>query len=132
MKNGIVVGCGDCRVQVINASAGSIMGVDKIYHAPLFGPDGAWISPERVITQQGNVENINVLELKGKEVSAYALIGHTDCAGHSVSDDQHREDIMQAAQNLKTALGTNKPVYAIIAIRGQTDEDWTLELLGSY
>lgn len=63
---------------------------------------------------------------------AFSFIGHTQCAGHPVSDDEHREHTREGTRALKAELGTSQPVHAILAVRGETDEDWGLELLETF
>ncbi len=134
MTKGIINGCVDPRLHSVLPEAAQLMGVENAYIFRVPGPDGMWTlsdseqHPELGVEKNGNLAAIR--RLSGlAEISAYSMVGHTDCAGHPATDDEHREHTKVAARAMKLELGTEKPVYAILAVRGASDEEWDLEVL---
>ena len=107
------------------------MGVDGTYQFRIPGPDGIWTHTNFEVEKNGNLAGVRRL-MEIADISACSVVGHTDCAGHRVTDDEHRADTKKAAAEVKAALGIDKPVYAILAVRGDSDQDWHLEFLEKY
>lgn len=131
MKKGIVIGCVDPRLHNIFPKIAELMDVDAVYAHRIPGPDGILVKEEYQDERIGAVASVRRLASVA-DVQAYALVGHTNCAGHSASDDEHRADTIEAARRLKSEmqLEASIPVHAILAVRGETDADWTHEVLG--
>ena len=131
MKEGIVIGCVDCRLHGVLPTAAEIMGVDKVYMFRAVGPDGMWRDPSLAEEKIGTLAGVRRLS-SVKDIEAIAFVGHTACAGHPVSDEEHRQHVLEAAQALKDELKVEQPVLAVIAQKGETDADWSLEPLGTF
>ncbi len=108
-----------------------IVGVSAVYPLRVPGPDGIWSSDQFADEQVTDVKRIQRLTkaLGADDVKAYVFVGHTTCAGHPVSDEEHARDTVEGARRMKAALETEKPLFAILAKRGETDADWTFETL---
>ena len=150
MKKGIVVGCVDPRLHDVLPRAAEVMGVERVYMFRAAGPDGVWRDPSLAEEKKGTLAGVRRLSTLAP-IDAIAFVGHTDCAGHCVSDEEHRQHVLEAAQALKSELEVEQPVFAIIAVpqarswfarmwqrllgprQGSTaDTDWSLEPLGTF
>lgn len=128
MKKGIVISCVDPRLHHIFPDIAKLMGVDQVYAFRFPGPDGILATHALANEKPGMI--MSVRRLTGlADISAFAVIGHTNCAGHNVSDDEHRTHTVEAAKTLRSELGVDVPVLAILAVRGETDADWSHEVL---
>jgi hypothetical protein len=90
-----------------------------------------WRNEDLVAEKLGALSGIRRLTTLA-DIEAFAFVGHTDCAGHQVSDDDHAQHVREAAELLKRELEVEQPVYAILAVRGMSDEVWDLQLLATF
>jgi hypothetical protein len=131
-KKAIANYCADWRLEGYQAPLAQLLQVEYVYFLKLAGPDGAWTLPERQVEKTGNIASLRYLDHAAGGVDIAAFVGHTQCAGHQVSDDAHRIAITSAAAEMKREFGRDITVVAIIANRGATDYDWTFEELARY
>lgn len=124
--------CVDSRLEGLRGALEHLLNVDEIYRFKLAGPDGVWTLPELETERVGNIAGIKRLDEKLGGAHAFAIVGHTHCAGHAVSDDEHRVAIKKSAQALKEALKCEVPVHAILAERGARDDLWKFKELAVY
>ena len=62
---------------------------------------------------------------EAKNPSVVAIVGHTDCAGNPVSDEDHYADVRTAKKTIQS-WGFGGRVVGFVAERGETDGEWTL------
>jgi len=124
--------CVDSRLEGLRGALEHLLDVDEIYRFKLAGPDGVWTLAELETERAGNIAGIKRLDAKLGGAHAFAIVGHTHCAGHAVSDDEHREAIKRSAQEMKRVLGATVPVHAILAERGARDDLWKFHELAVY
>jgi hypothetical protein len=124
--------CVDSRLEGLRGALEHLLDVDEIYRFKLAGPDGVWTLPELAAERAGNIAGMQRLNAKLGGADAFAIVGHTHCAGHAVSDDEHCKAIRQSAQEMKRVLELTVPVHAILAERGARDDLWKFRALGVY
>lgn len=130
MQKALVVACGDPRLNTELPKLASIICVDEVVEYRIPGPDGLFHCPERTTEMQEEIEGIRKRLSEAQPYDALALVSHSDCAEHPVSIDRHRQDTRSASLILKDRLETTLPIHTLIAIRGESDEDWVFEHWG--
>jgi carbonic anhydrase len=131
MSKGIILGCVDPRLHGVLPEAAALMGVEKVYIHRVPGPDGVLVRPELEDERKGALASLRRLHGVAN-ANAFALIAHTDCAGHQVSDDEHREHTREAARKFREEINAEVPVHALVMVRGESDDEWSFETLGTY
>jgi hypothetical protein len=124
--------CVDSRLEGLRGALEHLLDVDEIYRFKLAGPDGVWTLPELEIERAGNIAGIQRLNAKLGGADAFAIVGHTHCAGYAVSDEEHCEAIKKSAKEMKRVLNCSVPVHAILAERGARDDLWKFKELAVY
>lgn len=104
-KIGAVMMCMDCRLHhpaaQQHAQICEILGVDDIYIDTEAGPDGAVLhDTDRCCAALKNL----IIIKEAKLPDAYAIVAHYDCAGHAVSNEQHDQDVVAAAEKLSLEI----------------------------
>lgn len=131
MPKAVVIGCGDPRLDAQFRKVASIIRAQDAIPYRFPGPEGIFRDPERAEEMREELAGIRRL-MQQERPQAIAIMSHTDCSFHPVPLETHRRDIQLAAMLLKDKLETALPVHALLAIRGESDEDWIFEDLGAY
>ena len=108
-----------------------ILESDSVYLETMPGPEGC------IIGRKDDPHNYHLkalvcdlaLLIEAKGINTVALIGHCDCAGHPVSDDQHETDICIAAKILQEALPQSITIIPLLAHPPQQAGPWQIERL---
>lgn len=78
-----------------------VLDVDRCYILTEAGPDGVVLyDADRY---RGTIDNLRII-IEAKNPDVIGKLGHYDCAGHPVSDEQHDVDIVAAAEKLSKDL----------------------------
>lgn len=131
MKKAIANYCVDSRLEGFRGVIEHMLGVDKIFRFKLAGPDGVWTLPELATEREGNLAGLKRLDQALGGADAFVFVGHTHCAGYVATDEEHRQATLKAAKTMKESLSCNVPVYALLAVRGASDDIWTFEQLAT-
>src|ERR1700744_886678 len=94
--------CVDPRLEGFVTEFQTFLGGDKVYRFKTPGPDGIWHNRVALRTEfAGNLAGIRRLDevLEGG-TDVFAFVGHHQCAGFPVSDDEHRQATLAAAEQL--------------------------------
>lgn len=128
----ILISCSDARltsaierVRDHLLDRGFIISSRGLYRITVPGPDGACLGKlnDRGCALDAALKaQIDIL--MSKKPAVLVIAGHTDCAGHAVSDTAHRQDVRQAAEELADAYDV--PVIGLLDCR-VSDEEWRLE-----
>ena len=105
------------------------LGVDGLDVNAVPGPDGL-LNPEREREWESVVGWIKLLAHAHRAVKI-AVVAHQRCAGHPVNDDQHEQDVLETAIQLKARTGFEGPVLALVATY-QSDKNWRLKEIGEF
>ena len=108
-----------------------ILESDSVYLETMPGPEGC------ILGRQDDPQNYHLkallsdlaLLIEAKGISTVALIGHCDCAGHPVSDEQHKTDICTAATKLHTELPESITIIPLLAHPPEQAGPWQIERL---
>jgi hypothetical protein len=104
---------------------------ERVYVVTYPGPDGLCGAANCDVTRKHFEETIahtrEVLVEHGARVGRKVLVVHSECAGHSVSDEEHRLHGADVARTLDAELQTSMHFEPLIAIKGATDLTWTVE-----
>jgi len=119
----VVMTCMDCRLHRPEAEhyrqLCELLEVDDCYIETEAGPDGAVIHDEE--RSAGAVKNLQIIE-DAKNPKVMAICAHYDCAGHPVSDGEHDQDVVKAAEQLsKEVYGESGKVIPLIAYQNEGD-----------
>jgi len=129
-KIAIALVCSDWRFHrpnvKLNARLIEALGVDGMDLIVLPGPDGL-IKESRKAELDVAVSQLKLL-IGAHNPCALALVGHQNCAAHTVSDDVHAEDTQKAAKLVREAAGFKGPMHAMLLTR-ETDDVWGLKAL---
>ena len=95
------------------------------------GPEGC------ILGRKDDPHNYHLLSLisdlrlliEAKNIKKIALVGHCDCAGHPVSDEQHMLDVCKATEKLQDALPETVTVMPFLAYPTANSEVWSVKLL---
>jgi hypothetical protein len=125
-KNAIAFVCSDGRLHHggvnINEKIRQLLDVDYVYVIAIPGPDGILAkrdSPWCVTA----CEQFDLL-LKVKSPVIVGVVGHTDCAGNPVSDNQHKHDIQDACSTV-SQWGYGGDIRGLLVQR-VSDSEWQL------
>jgi hypothetical protein len=132
-KIATVITCMDCRLHRPDADQYGqlceILEVDDCYIDTEAGPDGAVLNDtDRCCA---TVQNLVIIK-EAKNPDVMAIVAHYDCAGHSVSDQQHDTDVLAAADKLSTEIfGEIGKIVPLIAYQntGAEGPAWLLKKL---
>lgn len=101
----------------------ALLGVEHIYVGTEAGPDGAILNDE--VRRSGAVKNGTIIR-DAKRPDVDALVGHCDCAGHPVSDEQHELDTIEAAKRYSVELhGVPDRVVPVLAYQNPAAGGYT-------
>jgi hypothetical protein len=130
MSKAFILSCVDPRLHHAADTLVPLMGVDAAYNMRLGGPDGILATDAYPKQKEAILEEFK--RFKGS-YAAIAVAGHTTCAGNAVDDETHRAQTIAAAKALRAFLpiGADVPVHAYLFVRGATDQDWSVEDLGT-
>jgi len=103
----------------------------KVYVVTYPGPDGLCDGQESS-AERGVFETIfqhtrDVLAAHSVPRARTVLVVHSECAGHEVSEEAHRQHAIRTAQTFNDELSLHTPVEPLIAIKGNSDLAWRLE-----
>ena len=109
--------CKDCRLHRPEAEMYKqlcqVLDVDDCYIGTEAGVEGAILNS--AVRRAGAYENAHIID-DAKHPDVFAVVGHYDCAGHPVSDEQHDIDIVKTADALSVEMfGVEGRVVPIIA-----------------
>jgi carbonic anhydrase len=115
------INCMDGRVQqpVINYLK-SAYGVDFVDMITEAGPDGI-LANEAELSEHIRKRVAISVEKHGSQV--VLIVGHTDCAGNPVSDEEHKEHVKRSVDVINSWAFSAKVVGAWIG------EDWKVEII---
>lgn len=122
-----VVGCMDGRVQVPVADFGQEkFGAeypDTITEAGIVGiiannPDPKFVE---------NLKSKLLVSIEKHHSKGILVGGHQECAGHPVSDDEHKEDIRKSVEFIRNLIESRVPVTGVFVLRD--GENWKAEKL---
>lgn len=130
----IAIACVDARLHdpSIVPQIEELLGSDSVYLETMPGPEVCVLG--RKDDPDGNhfsalISDLQLL-IEAKGVNDIAIIGHCDCAGHPVSDEQHVIDVQQAAEKLRGALPTAVTVHPLLAYPPERSGGvWSVERL---
>ncbi len=129
MSHSIAVGliCSDARLHRpevrITERAAELLGIDHIYLIAKPGPNGVHKKPQAHF--EALIDDF-VLLIGAKNPSVLIIMGHQNCAGHPVSDDEHDLDASEVAQLVKARTGFTGSVMALVATYA-SDAEWGLK-----
>lgn len=129
MSHSVAVGlvCADARLHRaevrITERAAELLGVDDVYLIAKPGPNGVHTKPASHL--DALVDDFTLL-INAKNPSVLVVMGHQNCAGHPVSNEEHDADASTVAQILKSRTGFAGAVIALVAIY-TTDTEWGLK-----
>lgn len=127
--------CVDPRLEGFVTEFQNFLGVDKVYRFKTPGPDGIWHNRATLLREyEGNLAGINRLDgvVGGTEV--FAFVGHHNCAGFDVPDEQHKTATRAAAQALSTLVRRwpGKPREVVAVFQYLDGTTWRFEDIGRY
>lgn len=125
--NAVVFMCSDGRLHhgKVN-SAETIreyLSVDYTYLIAIPGPDGI-LTRGSAAEQEAASSQFNLLK-EAKSPVVVAVVGHCNCAGNPVSDDEHRNDIKEAV-NIIRDWGYQGEIVGLLQLH-ENDASWPLE-----
>jgi hypothetical protein len=131
MKKAIVITCAEPRHHVpevrlfedVLEKLRNDYGVEMAYKIALAGADGI-LSRGHDAHKKTMIDQVELLISAGSPV-AIAVIGHEDCAGNPVSNEEHCADI-QCSCNVLTGVCKEIPVIGFFAKRTD-DRTWHLD-----
>ena len=68
----------------------------------------------------------HALEENGAEIVAVGSVSHGNCAGHPVSDDEHRKCTSEASKALRDDWGIGEEIFGLFESH-ISDSEWQLE-----
>lgn len=129
-KIAVALVCADWRLHhrksQFNRQLARALGVDGVDYIAVPGPDGL-TRAERGAEWQAALAQVRLL-IGAHAPTALAVVAHERCAGHPVSDEAHRDDVVATARTLKTVTGFTGPVAAMVA-QYRADLDWNVKLV---
>lgn len=127
-KVAVAVVCADWRLHhkksEFNRQIAKALGVDGVDFIAVPGPDGLLLA-ERAGEWKTALDQVKLLVGAHTPVTL-AVVAHQRCAGHPVSDDAHRGDVVKTAEALKKETGFAGPVAAMVA-EYRSDLSWTVK-----
>ena len=126
-KNAIAFVCSDGRLHhgEVNLceKIRTLLEVDFVYIIAVPGPDGvlkkdssAWCKTAR--------EEFELLN-EAKHPIKVAIVGHCDCAGHPVSDEEHEKDVAGCVETIKS-WGFGGEILGLLA-EHNSDTNWPMK-----
>ncbi len=129
----IAVACVDNRLHQpsIVPQLEVLLDSNSIYLETMPGPEGC------ILGRKDDPQNYHftsllsdlTLLLEAKDITTVALVGHCDCAGHPVSDEQHRLDVLTATKKLQAALPNTVSVIPLLAYPPDDTGPWKVQPL---
>jgi carbonic anhydrase len=115
-RAGIAVTCVDCRLhaETIVPQLATLMNVDHVYVRTTAGPEARLLAPAPNSHLDSIIADLTLL-IEAKAATVVAVVGHCDCAGHPVSDEEHASDVVKAADTLRLALPKTVTVIPLLA-----------------
>ena len=95
---------------------------DSIYRIKVPGPDGRCVGKLGETQMHVLRKDIELLVERGKP-SVIVIVGHLECAGHPVEEDEHRADITSAVGQIHDWVSL--PVIGLHDTK-HSDHDWEL------
>lgn len=107
------------------------MGCEKAYIVTYPGPDGLCDGMNCACERKDFETIINRTRRVMAEHDIFSarkvLMVHSDCAGHAVSDDEHRAHAKKVVQEINEELHCNTPFEPLIAVRKGSNMEWDIE-----
>ncbi len=130
-QNGLAITCVDARLHrySITPQVAALLGVDNVYVRTLVGPESRILGGEQSVHLQSlRLSMTDLVPLKN--IKKVAVIGHCDCAGHPVSDQQHEKDCVSVITVLREFFPELEFV-PMIASEAETERPWNVRIIGS-
>ena len=100
---GIAVTCVDARLhkETITPQLRDHLGVDSVYVWTTAGPEARIMADNHHLAAL--MDDLELL-IAAKDAKVIGVVGHCDCAGHPVSDEQHVKDVVRSVAILQERL----------------------------
>jgi carbonic anhydrase len=127
-KLAIAITCSDWRLHQdavhYNKQLADLLGVDGVDLIVVPGPDG--IYKEGKEAQLKVVADAATLLAGAHNSVSIAVVGHYQCAGNPVADEQHDADAKATAETLHKVMNFGGPIIAASAVY-HSDSEWSLK-----
>ena len=125
------VGCMDGRVQEVVAEFGrnkfGAQFADTITEAGLAGLLSKDAIDERLLE---SLREKLLISLEKHHSKGIVVHGHQECAGNSVEDEKHKDDIRRSVQAIQSLINSSVPVVGVFVKRSPSDPSvWEVEEL---
>ena len=129
--------CVDPRLEGFVTEFQTFLGVDKVYRFKTPGPDGIYAKHGEVgfrLEYDGNIAGIQRLDNVLGGTDLFAFVGHHDCAGFPVPDEEHKRATLAAAQRLSQVVRRwpHKPRVVVAVFQYPDGNTWKFQELGRF
>jgi len=119
--------CVDCRLHKnaihLNDYLCNKFDADGVFEISIPGPDGDIAHGDDIAIKY--LRRCLDKLVKAKDPFCVIIMGHTDCAGHVVSDAAHRSDVAKSVKVIES-WGYKGRILGLLAVLGE-DDGWDFE-----
>lgn len=105
-------------------------GASRVYVVTYPGPDGLCDGMQCACERKSFEDIVNrtrtVMAHHGVESARKVLVVHSDCAGHTVTDNEHQKHAREIVRELNQELHPTTPFEPLMAVRQKHDLDWAI------